>query len=107
MREPVVVALVTDLMDRSRVAAAVAGVRFARTVEQVGAADVVVVDLARFADVVEVLRAALPSAYLVCFGPHVDDVALEAAHRAGADAVMARSRFFHDVAAHTAGQGKL
>jgi DNA-binding NarL/FixJ family response regulator len=103
MSEQVVVALVTDLMDRSRLTTALGSVRFARTPEAAADADVVVVDLARFADALSALRAALPQAYIVAFGPHVDDVALAAARSAGADAVMPRSRFFRDVAAAVAG----
>ena len=45
------------------------------------------------------MRAALPAARLVCFGPHVDEEGAAAASAAGADAVLPRSQFFRDVAA--------
>ena len=62
-------------------------------------ADVVIVDLARFGAEVAALRAALPSARLVCFGPHVDEASAAAASAAGADVVLPRSAFFRDPAA--------
>ncbi|HTD50763.1 MAG TPA: hypothetical protein VK771_09195 [Acidimicrobiia bacterium] len=89
-------ALVSDLMDRSRISATLPATEFVRDVAACTGADVVLVDLARFGADVAALRAALPSARLVCFGPHVDDVAANAARAAGADAVLARSRFFRD-----------
>jgi len=89
-------ALVSDLMDRSRISATLPATEFVRDVAACAGADVVLVDLARFgADLAE-LRAALPSARLVCFGPHVDGGAADAARSAGADLVLARSRFFRD-----------
>ena len=94
-----VVAYVSDLMDRSKVQAAVAGATFVRDPAAAAGADVVVVDLARFAGVVAAVRVAAPGARIVAFGPHVDDVLLEEARAAGADAVMARSQFFRDPAA--------
>ena len=41
----------------------------------------------------------MPGARIVCFGPHVDDDAADAARAAGADVVLPRSRFFRDPAA--------
>jgi hypothetical protein len=98
---PSVVALVTDLIDRSRIQGAIDGVRFAGTPTAAVSAggDVVVVDLARFGAAVGSLRAALPDARIVGFGPHVDDVGAEAARAAGADLVVARSRFFRQIRA--------
>jgi hypothetical protein len=89
-------ALVSDLMDRSRVSAAVTGVEFVRGIDACAGADVVIVDLARFGADVAALRTALPSARLVCFGPHVDEASAAAASAAGADVVLPRSKFFHD-----------
>jgi len=89
-------ALVSDLMDRSRISAALPATEFVRDVAGCAGADVVLVDVARFGGDIPVLRAALPSARLVCFGPHVDDAAATAARAAGADVVLARSRFFRD-----------
>ena len=94
-----VVAFVTDLMDRSKVQSAVEGVTFARNPAAAADADVVVVDLSRFADAVTEVRAQAPEARIVAFGPHVDDALLTGARRDGADVVMARSQFFRDPAA--------
>ena len=94
-----VVAYVTDLMDRSKVQSAIQGVTFARNPAAATGADVVIVDLARFADAVPELRALAPSARMVAFGPHVDDALLGDARKDGADVVLARSQFFRDPAA--------
>jgi hypothetical protein len=91
-----VVALVADLMDRSRVSAAISDVVFARDVLECADADAVIVDLARFGDVVAELRTMLPAARIVAFGSHVDEDAAAAARAAGADVVWPRSRFFRD-----------
>jgi hypothetical protein len=93
------VALVDDLMDRSRLTAALPGTAFARDPADVGDADVVVVDLTRHAGQLASLRSAHPQARLVAFGPHVDTETLAAARDAGADQVLARSQFFRDPAA--------
>jgi len=90
-----VCALVTDLMDRSRLSASIPDVQFALD----GNADVVIIDLARGPQLVPEIRAEMPSVRIVCFGPHVDDEAADAARAAGADAVVPRSRFFRDPAA--------
>jgi DNA-binding NarL/FixJ family response regulator len=90
-----VAATTTDLMDRSRIGAAIPGVVFGLD----PSADVVILDLARGAAHVIDVRAALPRARVVCYGPHVDDEAAAAARGAGADVVMPRSRFFRDPAA--------
>lgn len=78
-------------MDRSRLANAIPGVQFAL----IPGADVVIVDLARFADRVPDIRASHPRARIVGFGPHVDDFSSVDAHL-----VLARSKFFRDPAAH-------
>jgi hypothetical protein len=96
-----VVALVTDLMDRSRLGAGVPGVAFVRDAAGCADADVVIVDLARTPDVGPV-RAAAPGARIVAFGPHVDDAALDRGRSTGADLVLPRSRFFRDPAAAVA-----
>jgi DNA-binding NarL/FixJ family response regulator len=94
-----VCALVSDLMDRSRIGGAISDVEFVRDAAGCSGADVVLVDLARFGSEVGSVRKAAPDARLVCFGPHVDEAAAEAAVRAGADVVLPRSRFFRDPAA--------
>jgi hypothetical protein len=93
-----VVALTSDLMDRSRISGAVGAVEFARDAAACAGADVVVIDLARHAADVAAVRAATPLARVVAFGPHVDDALLAQAARDGADVVLPRSRFFQDPA---------
>jgi len=99
-----VVALVDDLMDRSKVSSAFPGAQFARDATPAGDADVVIVDLARHGGEVGAVRAAAPCARLVAFGPHVDDAALARAREEGADVVVARSVFFRDPAAAVTGK---
>ena len=89
------VALTTDLMDRSRLSAAFPDVRFTLDAD----AEVVIVDLARGVDQVRSVRASHARARIVCYGPHVDDASMDAARVAGADVVLPRSRFFRDPAA--------
>lgn len=94
-----VVALSTDLLDRSRFPA---GVRFVRRGDDLPVdADVVAVDLARpdAVDAVRRLRAAGSTARIVAYGSHVDRDRLAAARDVGCDEVLARSEFFADVAA--------
>jgi hypothetical protein len=93
-----IVAITTDLMDRSRISGALDGVEFARDAAGCAGADVVVIDLARSAALVGAVRAAVPDARIVAFGPHVDTEVLDQASRDGADAVLPRSRFFQDPA---------
>ena len=93
-----IVAITTDLMDRSRISGALDGVEFARDATACAGADVVVIDLARDAGLVGAVRAAAPDARLVAFGPHVDAEVLEQARRDGADVVLPRSKFFQDPA---------
>jgi len=109
-----VVALVSDLMDRSRIAAAVPAATFAADIASVTDATtdattgtaVVVIDLARHGDAVAAVRQGSPDAFIVAFGSHVDDEQLLAARAAGADRVLPRSRFFRDPAAAVARTGR-
>jgi hypothetical protein len=97
-----VVALASDLMDRSRLSTAIDGISFARSAAECRgdpAPDVVIVDLARFGAAIGELRRALPGTRIVAFGPHVDEEAATDARGAGADLVWPRSRFFRDPAA--------
>jgi hypothetical protein len=93
-----VVALVPDLMDRSKVAAAFPSARFVTTAEELRDvdADLVVVDLGR-PGVLDVLPAV--RGRRVGFGSHVDQALLDAARAAGCDAVLPRSAFFRRLAA--------
>ncbi|MET0628891.1 MAG: DNA-binding response regulator [Acidimicrobiia bacterium] len=88
--------MVDDLMDRSRVSAAIDGVTFTRDPASCADADVVIIDVARHGGAISAARSAAPSARIVAFGPHVDDATLAQAGVDGADAVLARSVFFRD-----------
>jgi hypothetical protein len=92
-------ALVVDLMDRSRISAAVPDTAFVRDAAACAGADMVIIDLARSGRHVGAVRDAAPAARIVCFGPHVDEEGANAARAAGADVVLPRSRFFNDPAA--------
>jgi len=87
-----------DVMDRSRFPQ---GVHFVRRGDELdGAADTVVVDLARpdALDAVRRLRAEGSLARIVAFGSHVERDLLAEARAAGCDEVLARSEFFGDLA---------
>ena len=98
-----IVVFADDLMDRSRISAALGDVTYARDAAAGEGADVVVVDLARHAGVVAGVRGASPATRIVAFGPHVDADLLDRAAADGADVVLPRSRFFQDPAAATGG----
>jgi hypothetical protein len=83
-------ALVGDLMDRSKLSAAIPGLQFRLTDETT----VVIVDLARFAARIPEIRGSHPDARIVCYGPHVEDFS-----GVDADVVLPRSKFFRDPAA--------
>ena len=97
------VALVDDLMDRSRISAALPDTRFAAGPGECVVADVVIIDLARHGSSIPAVRVSAPAARIVAFGPHVDDELLASARADGADVVLARSQFFRDPAAAVAG----
>jgi hypothetical protein len=105
-----VVALVVDLMDRSRIGAAAPAeqVRFVRRAEEVAGAVaaalaagtttpaealLVVVDLGLPDALDAVAAGAGAGARVLVYGSHVDRERLDAAHAAGAE-VLARSAFF-------------
>jgi DNA-binding NarL/FixJ family response regulator len=100
-----VISLVTDLMDRSRIGAALDDVTFVRSLAGVtlGDFDVVIIDLERSADAVASARAECADLRIVGFAPHVDDDTLHRARSAGADLVLPRSKFFRDVGFATFG----
>lgn len=106
-----VVALVPDLMDRSKVAAAAPGVRFVRSPAELAAevagdagtgaagtgadrADLIVVDLSRPGVLDALPSLAAGGSRVVGFGSHVDRALLDAARAAGCSQVLARSAFF-------------
>ena len=94
-----VVALASDLMDRSRMSAAIAGISFAR--DAAGVRGRRRRDRRSRSLLLGGRRAAprAPDARIVAFGPHVDEEAAADARAAGADRVWPRSRFFRDPAA--------
>ena len=87
-------ALVRDLMDRSKLSAAIPGLQFSLTDETT----VVIVDLALFADDVPEIRASHPHARIVGYGPHVEDFS-----GVDVDLALARSKFFRDPSAAVLG----
>ena len=105
-----VVALVGDLMDRSRLDALgeIAWASSAETAANLATdtgADTVVVDIARYGSQIRALRDLAPALFIVAFGSHVDATALADARSAGADRVLPRSRFFADPVAALAPDG--
>ena len=93
-----VVAVVTDLMDRSRISSASAEVRFvgdpAAVAAEVDPGRRVVVDLS-VPGAIEALPAVVAAgASVVAYGSHVARDVLAAAEAAGCDQVLARSAFF-------------
>jgi hypothetical protein len=96
-RLPRIAAFVPDLMDRSRITAAVGDrVRFVRLYELAEVeADIAVVDLGR-PEVFAVLSDV--KARVIGFGSHVDRKLLRDAKAAGCNQVLVRSAFFGDLA---------
>ena len=93
-----VIVFAPDLMDRSRISAALPHAQFVNAVDKLsdaGADDVVLVDLSRPG-----VLAAIPTiaASVVGFASHVDDALMAAAHDAGCAEVLPRSRFFRRLA---------
>ncbi len=99
-----VVALVGDLMDRSKIAAVLPDAGFAAGPDECAEADTVIVDVKAHPGAVAVARQAAPAARIVAYGRHDDPGALDAARAEGADVAMPRSRFFHDPAAAIGGE---
>jgi hypothetical protein len=99
-----VIALVGDLMDRSKIAAALPDTRFATGPDECAEADTVIVDVKAHPGAVAVARQMAPAARIVAYGRHDDPGALAAARAEGADDAMPRSRFFHDPVAAIGGE---
>ena len=94
---PNVAAYTPDLMDRSKIAAALEGCRFvARPEALVGLAgiDVVVVDLSKKGVIEALPDIVAGGARVVGYGAHVDHKLLAAAEAAGVADVLPRSKFF-------------
>lgn len=92
-----VVAYVTDLMDRSKIAG-LGSVLFTTDPNDAAAGAWVVVDLGAHADLVRPIRQAAPSARVVAYGRHTEVAALRQALDDGADTAVPRSKFFADMA---------
>ncbi|MGQ0804864.1 MAG: hypothetical protein ACT4PI_13495 [Actinomycetota bacterium] len=90
------VALVDDLMDRSKIGAALTDVAFAAGPDGCVDAELVVVDLGSHPRDVAEVRRVVPGARIVAFGRHDNPEALARAREDGADAALPRSRFFRD-----------
>jgi hypothetical protein len=88
-----VVAYAPDLMDRSRISAAVPGAVFVRSPADLAStpARLVLLDAGRPGALDAVALVAAP---VIAFGSHVDEQLLAAARRAGCAEVLPRSRFF-------------
>lgn len=92
-----IVAVTTDLMDRSKITGALADVRVVRPGADLGDPDVVLVDLT----LPGALDAAVATgARVLAYGSHVDEATLTMARDAGAEA-MPRSVFFRRLAEGT------
>ncbi|HKH25868.1 MAG TPA: hypothetical protein VKB11_01890 [Acidimicrobiia bacterium] len=94
-----VVALVGDLLDRSKIGAAVPSTGFVGTPDECAGADTVIIDVKAHPDAVAAVRKIAPGARIIAYGRHDNPEALAAASADGADAALPRSRFFHDPAA--------
>ncbi len=94
-----VVAFVGDLLDRSKISAAVPDAGFATAFEDAAGADIVVIDVKAHPDAVAAVRKIVPDVRIVAYGRHDNPQALEAARADGADVALPRSRFFQDPAA--------
>jgi DNA-binding NarL/FixJ family response regulator len=94
-----VVALVGDLMDRTRLGAQLPDATFAAEPASCAGAAVVIVDAERHGGAIEEIRAVAPAAAVIAYGPHVDAEVLAAARADGAALALPRSRFFRDPAA--------
>lgn len=110
VERPVVVALVPDLMDRSRVSAAVPDVRFvvdasslADALAGAGRDAVALVDLGREGVLESIEALVAGGARVVGFGSHVDTELLGRAVAAGAE-VHPRSRLFRSLPAIVGGE---
>lgn len=107
-----VIAVVTDLFFQSRISTSArhAGrtVRFVRSTAGVAGYAIALVDLDAGADVLNVIRELKASGRgpVIAFGPHVDTLGRKAARAAGADRVLAKSRFVSQLSAILQGPPK-
>ena len=89
-----VVAIATDLMDRSKISGALGDVRFVRPGGDLADAEVVIVDLALPGALDDAVRS---GARVIAYGSHVAGDVLASARAAGAEA-LPRSVFFRRLA---------
>lgn len=85
-----------DLMDRSKITAALPGCTVVARVADLGQAPVVIVDLSRPGVLDAITRLVGEGRRVIGFGSHVDRPTLDAARQAGAEVVV-RSAFFSRV----------
>jgi hypothetical protein len=94
-----VAAVATDLLSQSRIAACARAlnrpVRFVASGDEVEpGVELLLVDLDADADVLALIRLGKDvGAQVIAFGPHLEGERLKAARAAGADRVLARSKF--------------
>lgn len=100
-----IAALTADLLFAARIRGAAPGAvavqSLARLLDAVGAGTrLVLVDLQarEGVEAVGAVKAAVPGAEVVAFGPHVAEAALESARAAGADRVLVRGQFVRQLA---------
>lgn len=102
MSEPAVAAYTPDLMDRSKISAALPGCRFvARPEALVGLAqvDVILLDLSKKGVLEALTDIVAGGARVVAYGSHVDKELLRRAGDAGCTEVLPRSQFFSRLSA--------
>lgn len=98
-----VLAVVTDLFFQSRISATAGHcgrrVRFTRDISNAPEHAIALVDLDADADVLQCIRRLKSGsrAPVIAFGPHVDAEGRTAARAAGADRVLAKSRFVSEL----------
>lgn len=98
-----VVAVVTDLFFQSRISTAARysdrRVRFLSASLDTSGYALALVDLDANPDVLAAIRRlkAMSSAPVVAFGPHIDTAGRKAAREAGADRILAKSRFVSEL----------
>ncbi|HZU12603.1 MAG TPA: hypothetical protein VFB58_07160 [Chloroflexota bacterium] len=101
---PAVIAVVTDLIFQSRIAAVArhtgADVRYVTSLDELPDDEgprLALVDLDAGVDVLQAIRALAAQAPVVAFGPHLDTERRKAARAAGATRVLAKSKFVQEL----------
>ena len=108
MPDVLVAAYTPDLMDRSKISAAIPGCRFvARPEALVGlaATEVILVDLSKRGVLEALPDIVAGGARVIAYGSHVDKKLLAAAEAAGCTEVLPRSQFFRQLPLWSSGGG--